>query len=102
VDWCRRMRNAGFGVWYAPHVEVLHRHGASSSGASPQWLASACALVRRDRGRVEYFIFRLAAALGLTARRLAYHLAYVVSRRERYRKLAADMGVYASWALGRA
>jgi len=64
-------------------------------------LASACELVRRERGQFEYLAFRMAAALGLTARRVLYALAYIASREERYRRLAGDMGVYARWAIGR-
>ncbi|TMA37596.1 MAG: glycosyltransferase family 2 protein [Deltaproteobacteria bacterium] len=101
VEWCQRMRRDSWAVWYVPQVEVVHRQGSSGSGASPRWLASMCELVRRDRGRLEYLAFRGAAALGLTARRVAYGLAYVASRQERYRRLAADMRVYASWAIGR-
>ena len=101
VEWCQRMGRASWSVWYVPQVEVVHRHGGSGSGANPQWLASACELVRRDRGRLEYLVFRAAAAVGLTVRRVVYGLAYVASRREDYRRLANDMGVYAWWAIGR-
>jgi len=65
---CQRMRRASFSVWYVPQVEVVHRHGGSASHASPQWLASACELVRASAGSSEYLAFRMAAALGLTAR----------------------------------
>jgi GT2 family glycosyltransferase len=101
VEWCQRMQRHGLDVRYVPTVEVVHRQGASGSGASPRWLASACELLRRDRGRAEYLVFRAVAALGLSARHVAYQLAFLASGRERYRKLAADMGVYAAWALGR-
>lgn len=101
VEWCQRMQRHGFAVWYVPEVEVVHRQGGSGSGASARWLASACELLRRDRGQVEYVVFRAAAALGLSARQLGYRLAFLASRHERYRRLAADMGVYAAWALGR-
>jgi N-acetylglucosaminyl-diphospho-decaprenol L-rhamnosyltransferase len=101
VEWCQRMKRRGFDVWYVPQVAVVHRQGASGSGASPRWLASVCELLRRERGQAEYVVFRAAAALGLCARQLGYRLAFIASRRDRYRKLAADMGVYASWALGR-
>jgi N-acetylglucosaminyl-diphospho-decaprenol L-rhamnosyltransferase len=101
VDWCLRMGRHGFAVRYAPATEVVHRQGASSAAASPRWLQSACELVRRERGPAEYLVFRTAAALGLGIRQLGYRLAYLASRHERYRRLAADMGVYAAWALGR-
>jgi hypothetical protein len=42
----------------------------------------------------------MAAALGLSARRVLYALAYLASREERYRRLSSDMGVYARWAIG--
>ena len=101
IEWCERMRRAGLSVCYLPAVEVVHRHGASGSRADPRWLAATCELVRRERGRLEYLIFRSAAAVGLAARRLVYGLAYLASRQERYRRLAADMGAYARWAIGR-
>jgi len=101
VEWCQRMQRHGLDVWYVPMVEVVHRQGASGSGASPRWLASACELLRRDRGQAEYLMFRSVAALGLSVRQLGYRLAFLASRDERYRRLAADMGVYASWARGR-
>ena len=47
IEWgCRMCRNS-FSVWYVPQLEVMHRQGASRSRANPQWLASACELVRR-------------------------------------------------------
>jgi len=100
IEWCQRMRRAGLSVCYLPAVEVVHRHGASGSRADARWLAATCELVRRERGRLEYLIFRSAAAVGLAARRLVYGLAYLASRQERYRRLAADMGAYARWAIG--
>ena len=57
--------------------------------------------MRRERGQLEYVVFRAAAAVGLAMRQLTYRLAFLASRRERYRKLAADMGVYAAWAVGK-
>ena len=101
VEWCQRMGRASWWVWYVPQVEVMHRQGSSGSGADPRWLASACELVRRDRGRFEYVVFRMAAAVGLGVRRVVYGLVYVVSRKEHYRRLATDMSVYARWAIGR-
>ena len=98
VEWGLRMKRHGFDLWYVPQIVVRHRHGASGSGASPRWLASACELVRRERGAAEYLVFRAAAALGFRVRQLAYRLAFLASRRERYRRLATDMGVYAAWA----
>ncbi len=101
IEWGCRMRCAAFSVWYVPRVEVLHRQGGSQSHANPRWLAATCELVRRERGPLEYVVFRAAAALGLGIRRILYHLAYLASGHEHYRRRATDMGVYARWAIGR-
>jgi N-acetylglucosaminyl-diphospho-decaprenol L-rhamnosyltransferase len=99
VDWCCRARRAGYTVHYLPTIEAVHWQGATSPAPNPTWLASLCELVQRDRGRAEYLIFRLAAALGLGARQAAYALAYVLSRRVQYRESAHATGIYARWAL---
>lgn len=31
IEWCRRIRNLGFKVWYVPQIEVVHLHGASTN-----------------------------------------------------------------------
>lgn len=30
VEWCKRIKEAGFKIWYVPSIEVVHLHGASS------------------------------------------------------------------------
>ncbi len=30
VEWCKRIKTQGFKIWYAPQIEVVHLHGASS------------------------------------------------------------------------
>ena len=98
VDWCCRARRAGFAIHFLPTVEAVHWQGATSPTADPKWLASLCALVRRDRGTTEYIIFRLAAAVGFALRCGLYALAFVARRDRKYWKSAGDMLVYAQWA----
>lgn len=31
VEWCRRIKNRGYKIWYNPQVEVVHLHGASTN-----------------------------------------------------------------------
>lgn len=31
VEWCRRIKNKGYKIWYVPQVEVVHLHGASTN-----------------------------------------------------------------------
>jgi len=49
VDWCRRMRHAGWTVTYVPTGEVVHRVGASRGRVAPR------VIVERHRGMIHYF-----------------------------------------------
>ncbi len=49
VDWCRRMRLAGWGVTYVPAAEVVHWVGASRKRVAPR------VIVERHRGMIHYF-----------------------------------------------
>lgn len=31
IEWCKRIKDLGFTIWYAPQVEVIHLHGASTN-----------------------------------------------------------------------
>lgn len=31
IEWCKRIKNSGFKIWYVPQVEAVHLHGASSN-----------------------------------------------------------------------
>lgn len=31
IEWCKRIRDLGFKVWYVPQIEVVHLHGASTN-----------------------------------------------------------------------
>ncbi|BAM00821.1 MULTISPECIES: glycosyltransferase family 2 protein [Caldilinea] len=49
VDWCKRMRAAGWEVWYAPAAKVVHIGGASSADRKTSREADLY------RSRVRYF-----------------------------------------------
>ena len=49
VDWCYRMHEAGWEVWYAPAARVVHLGGASSANRRPQREADLY------RSRVRFF-----------------------------------------------
>lgn len=49
VDWCKRMRAAGWEVWYTPAAQVVHIGGASSANRKPNREADLY------RSRVRYF-----------------------------------------------
>ncbi len=48
MDWCRRIRDAGFGIVYLPDAVVTHHIGASR-GPVPAWIVWA-----RHRGMLRY------------------------------------------------
>ncbi|HEY6868076.1 MAG TPA: glycosyltransferase family 2 protein, partial [Candidatus Eisenbacteria bacterium] len=49
VDWCRRMRLAGWTITYVPSAEILHHVGASRGPVT------ARVIVERHRGMIHYF-----------------------------------------------
>jgi len=53
-DWCRRMRLAGWQVWYNPSAEVIHIGGASlnqNAGARAAYYRSLAYFYRKHYGR---------------------------------------------------
>jgi len=49
VDWCRRMKSAGWTVTYVPDARVIHHIGASRRKVAPK------VIVERHRGMIYYF-----------------------------------------------
>jgi N-acetylglucosaminyl-diphospho-decaprenol L-rhamnosyltransferase len=49
VDWCRRMKLAGWAVTYVPEARVVHHIGASRSKVAPK------VILERHRGMIHYF-----------------------------------------------
>lgn len=31
IEWCKRIKDKGYKIWYAPQVEMVHLHGASTN-----------------------------------------------------------------------
>jgi GT2 family glycosyltransferase len=49
VDWCRRMKEAGWANVFVPEAEVVHHVGASRTRVAPR------VIVERHRGMIHYF-----------------------------------------------
>jgi GT2 family glycosyltransferase len=83
MDWCRRIRDAGWTVVYLPDAVVTHHIGASR-GAVPAWMVRA-----RHRGMLRYvrkhfgapWPVRAAVAAGLAVRATGLIAANAVRRR---------------------
>lgn len=76
IDWGKRMGEAGIALHYVPWIEVLHDQGVTYRRVlkeiNTRWLGMLFDFVRRERGAVEAFLFRAAAALGFLLR-LGYY-----------------------------
>jgi len=87
IDWGRRMKAAGIRLHYLPWIRVVHHHGLSmrNSGrdADTSWLRAIFDYVRRERGGLEYGLFRLFAVLGFSLRLVLYGAGYPFSRKEK-------------------
>ncbi len=63
IDWCKRMREAGFGVVYHPRAVIVHHEGASSGQVSAQ------RMILFNTSKVRYFAKHHGAAQAETLRR---------------------------------
>lgn len=67
LDFCRRVRKAGFKIYYLPEVEIIHEHGASGkslASAENQWKR----LIPSSKiyhGKLKYYLISLIIWLGL-------------------------------------
>jgi N-acetylglucosaminyl-diphospho-decaprenol L-rhamnosyltransferase len=63
IDWCKRMREAGYGVVYHPRALIVHHEGASSSQVS------ARRMILFNTSKVRYFAKHHGAAQAETLRK---------------------------------
>lgn len=80
VDYCRRVRVAGWSIRYEPRAQVVHLMGASSgriagAAVSPVAIRTFQEYVRRREGRVAGFGCRAAQVAGFGTRAAAYRAA---------------------------
>ncbi len=84
VDLCRRLRAAGWSVWYWPPAQALHHMGQSvrrlTGSVSPAAVRSFHAYFRRRHGPLALGILRAIEAVGFGGRAAAFRLATLVRR----------------------
>jgi len=64
LDYCRRVRKAGFKVYYLPGAEFVHEHGASGRSMPQQthrWLVDSSKVYH---GTAKYYLMTSIICLG--------------------------------------
>lgn len=75
VEWCKRIKDKGFKIWYVPQVEVTHLHGASSNfdlGSSFINEISGISYYLKKHYPLFYLPTKLFIVLGLVLRIIAF------------------------------
>ena len=77
VEWCKRIWQKGYKIWYVPQVEVVHLHGASTNfdlnASFSNELKGIKYYLKKHYG-VYYFILKPVLILGLILRMIAFSL----------------------------
>lgn len=102
VDWCYRMKQHGWEVWYAPAAAIVHLGGASAQRST------AAQRLRTYRGKVLFLAKHHGRVAGRLAqahfqatsalKALAYGARFLIGRDRRYRDQAASHWVVAQEA----
>ena len=89
VEWCKRIKEAGFKIWYVPPVEAVHLHGASTSfDLSSSFLNELKGIkyYLNEYYKSFYFPLKLILILGLIGRIMAFSLLGKGARARVYRE----------------
>lgn len=87
VEWCKRIKDAGFRIWYAPQVSVVHLHGASTNfDLSPSFLNELKGIkyYLLKHHKFSYWPVKLFLTLGLILRVIAFSLLVKTKRARVY------------------
>lgn len=77
IEWCKRIKEAGFKIWYVPQVEVVHLHGASTNFDLSQSFINELKGIKyylKKHYKYLYFPVKLFLIKGLILRFLAFSL----------------------------
>lgn len=84
IEWGKRMKQEGFLLHYLPWLHVLHYHGITFDQiykrTNTDWLAMLYAYVRKERGKIEYRLFRFFSIEGFFLRLFLYVLLFGLKR----------------------
>ncbi len=89
VEWCKRIKNKGFKIWYVPQVEAVHLHGASTNfDLSSSFLNELKGIKYYLLKHYSFFYYpvKLFLILGLILRIMAFKILRNTKRTEVYIK----------------
>lgn len=87
VEWCKRIKDKGFKIWYVPQVEVVHLHGASTNFDLSSSFLNELKGVKyylKNHYALAYLPVKLFLIVGLILRVLAFSLLGKTSRARVY------------------
>lgn len=87
VEWCKRIKDKGYKVWYVPQVEVVHLHGASTNFDLKSSFLNELKGIKyylKKHYPVFYYPTRLILVFGLILRIIAFSLIGKTSRARVY------------------
>lgn len=92
VEWCKRILDHGFKIWYVPQVEVTHLHGASSRNPQILYIQELKGIKHYFRKYYPggYFLLRMFLVLGLILRVIVFSL---LGRTQRARAYVEGLSV---------
>lgn len=93
VEWCKRIKDNGFKIWYVPQVEAVHLHGASTNFdliASFLNELKGIKYYLKKHYRSVYFPVKLFLILGLILRVLAFS---TLKKKDRAKVYLRGLGV---------
>lgn len=86
VDWCYRMWESGWEVWYTPDVEVVHLGGGSANRRSAaqrmRLYAGKVRFLEKHYGAFAAHLARISFRLSSGVKSLAYQARFLIKRRE--------------------
>lgn len=88
MEWCSRIKRAGWQVYFMPDLNVLHFYGTSQQTREQRvdmvghWYKNLRQFFAKDHGRISLFIFDVMAACGFGIRNLVVNLKNILTRRK--------------------
>ncbi len=100
AEWCERIKRLGWKIYFLPHLEIIHFHGASSKTISNQWIKSFVSYVRDKKGFTQSIMFRMIMAAGFALRTIFYFAGYIITHKKDWLKKTSQMCIYFTGTFG--